>query len=381
MNKFHKILLIMVSAFLVMMMPVCDAEAAGGQPGEKVTVTFTFNDIRGIDGNFTFSNSDLFSEIVYSSSFPETRFNNNKVFYSTTEAGTKSGTISVIVTIKENASAGDSCTITLENINLTDANTNSVSGGSRSETVTVGTTSSGGNQVVVNTPVPGNSNAGTVNTTPVPGSSGTSSTSRVDYSELKKQIEIAGAVKTEGCTKASKDAFATALANAKNALSSYSQSEVDAAATALKNAINGMEKMDYSSLKAAIESATVFTDTEEAASLIKQLLVALNNATLLLESDDQAAVDAATAEINSILEQLQEALSGGKITFNPTEEKEPEGDYCNIKSHKVWPILFFISLAANIVLVVLFVLTFKKRKALPGADTPLVDYDIDDDNF
>ena len=53
--------------------------------------------------------------------------------------------------------------------------------------------------------------------------------------------------------------------------------------------------------------------------------------------------------------------------------------FCNISIHKVWPILFFISLAANVVLVVVLVKKNGTKKKNQVDNTPLVDYDISDD--
>ena len=59
-------------------------------------------------------------------------------------------------------------------------------------------------------------------------------------------------------------------------------------------------------------------------------------------------------------------------------EVEPSDDYCNIKIHYVWPILFFISLALNLGFIALIVVYVVRRKKNQTDDTPLVDYDIDD---
>ena len=83
----------------------------------------------------------------------------------------------------------------------------------------------------------------------------------------------------------------------------------------------------------------------------------------MLGSDDQAQVDAAAKQINDLIEQL----AGGN------------GKFCNISIHKVWPILFFISLAANVVLVVVLVKKNGTKKKNQVDNTPLVDYDISDD--
>ena len=60
-------------------------------------------------------------------------------------------------------------------------------------------------------------------------------------------------------------------------------------------------------------------------------------------------------------------------------EVPPKGEYCNIPMHKVWPVLFFVSLAVNVALIVLIIVYISKKKKNQKDNTPLVDYDIADD--
>ena len=60
-------------------------------------------------------------------------------------------------------------------------------------------------------------------------------------------------------------------------------------------------------------------------------------------------------------------------------EVAPKGEYCNIPMHKVWPVLFFVSLAVNVALIVLIIVYISKKKKNQKDNTPLVDYDIADD--
>ena len=89
------------------------------------------------------------------------------------------------------------------------------------------------------------------------------------------------------------------------------------------------------------------------------------------------------AEIEGIIKEIKEDCPNcGKteVVEKIVEvEKLPEGDYCNIKIHKLWPILFFISLGINLVLAGLIIGFLLKRKKNREDDTPLVDYDIEDD--
>ena len=122
-------------------------------------------------------------------------------------------------------------------------------------------------------------------------------------------------------------------------------------------------KVDYSKLVEAIAKAKDMGKDNEVNSLWLALLDALNNGNNMLTSSDQSQVDAAAKQINELIEQLMG-------TDNKT---------CGITIHKVWPILFFISLAANVVLVVILVNKFNGKKKNRVDTTPLVDYDISDD--
>ena len=57
----------------------------------------------------------------------------------------------------------------------------------------------------------------------------------------------------------------------------------------------------------------------------------------------------------------------------------PEGDYCNVSGHKLWPVLFFVSLAISLMLGAIIAVYLIKRKKLRKDDTPIVDYNIEDD--
>ena len=75
------------------------------------------------------------------------------------------------------------------------------------------------------------------------------------------------------------------------------------------------------------------------------------------------AVDAATDNILRIIDELKKAIEEAKkqnvVTVPGTCEHH--GPFCNIKIHKLWPILFFISLFVNIVLVVVIIVKKKKK--------------------
>ena len=206
----------------------------------------------------------------------------------------------------------------------------------------------------------------------------------VDYTELKKQIGIAESLVQGDYTAESWAKLAYALAAAKNALYSEDQGVVDDAAEALADAIAALVKMDYSKLEAAMASGEELAANDKVGNLWFELFKAIQEGVKLIGSGDQEAVDACTAKILDLIEQLKAALA--ETGAEPEEiikevivEKDPEGDYCNITMHRIWPILFFISLALNIVFIVVIVVAVIRRKKNAKDDTPLVNYDIGDD--
>ena len=213
----------------------------------------------------------------------------------------------------------------------------------------------------------------------------TKPSTKIDYTELNKQIDIAKGLDEKLYTDESWAALEAALKDAKAKKSSKSQSAVDAAAEALKNAIAALVEMDYSALTGALEQAEKLGDNDALAELFRQLCEAVAEGKELLNSGDQAAVNASAAKILDILAQIaekMEQMGQSEIVEVPVEvEKEvlPSGEYCNIPMHKVWPILFWISLALNAGFILFFVIYFARKKKNRTDNTPLVDYDISDD--
>lgn len=124
-------------------------------------------------------------------------------------------------------------------------------------------------------------------------------------------------------------------------------------------------EVDFSALDAAVNSAKALGEGNKLNSLWLALADALERVDALRESGDQDAVNALAEEINLLVQQILEASN--------------TAESCNIKSHKVWPILFFISFAVNIVLAVVIAKTVGAKKRSRRDSTPLVDYDISDD--
>lgn len=169
-----------------------------------------------------------------------------------------------------------------------------------------------------------------------------------------------------------------ALAKAETALNATSQAEIDAAAAALAEAIKNLVALDYKPLLDAIEATESFLSSDALGGKLATLLEALEQANALLgNARDQESINAAAAALADALTDLENALKDLLGKYDVVEV-EPSGEYCNISIHYVWPILFFISLALNLVFAGVAVYLFRRKKR-ESDDTPLVDYDIGDD--
>lgn len=336
-----KIIATVIAVVLVLTVTMVMASAADYtvKPGGSVDVTLVKN-VEGLDGSVSFSGG---GSVRYSAS--EGTVENGK--YAMGGNGTK--TVTATVTAPSGASVGDVYTVSFS-FRTYDIDGNLADTGSVSYTVEVVSGGSSG----------GNSGSSGGSSSSGSGSSGPAV--KVDLSKLQELIDKASNLKKDGYTADSWNKMVDALTKAQAALSSTNQDEIDAAAKALGDALNGLVKMDYSKLLDAIARAKELGKDNEVNSLWLALLDALTNGNLMLASDDQAQVDAAAKQINDLIEQL---LDGSK--------------FCNISIHKVWPILFFISLAANVVLVVVLVKKNGTKKKNQVDNTPLVDYDISDD--
>lgn len=336
-----KIIATVIAVVLVLTVSMVMASAADYtvKPGGSVDVTLVKN-VEGLDGSVSFSGG---GSVRYSAS--EGTVENGK--YAMGGNGTK--TVTATVTAPSGASVGDVYTVSFS-FRTYDIDGNLADTGSVSYTVEVVSGGSSG----------GNSGSSGGSSSSGSGSSGPAV--KVDLSKLQELIDKASNLKKDGYTADSWNKMVDALTKAQAALSSTNQDEIDAAAKALGDALNGLVKMDYSKLLDAIARAKELGKDNEVNSLWLALLDALTNGNLMLASDDQAQVDAAAKQINDLIEQL---LDGSK--------------FCNISIHKVWPILFFISLAANVVLVVVLVKKNGTKKKNQVDNTPLVDYDISDD--
>lgn len=209
--------------------------------------------------------------------------------------------------------------------------------------------------------------------------------STLDDNALKQQIGLVNGLNRTDYTVESWQMVATAMTEAEEALVSESQNLVDEALENLKAAVGSLIKVDYSGLDRALLAVDEFAKTDAYGGLWETLADAIQRGHEALASGEQTAVDVATQEILALLDQM-EAIDADRetpdvIVQEVQVEVPPTSEYCNIPQHRVWPVIACISLAINAcLLAVIGVYVFKKRKTQRD-DTPLVDYDIDDDTF
>lgn len=207
----------------------------------------------------------------------------------------------------------------------------------------------------------------------------------LDDAGLMKQIAIANGLNQADYTTESWQVLTEALSEANRALKGSDQKRADAAEDALRQAVASLVRVDFTALENALVSADALMQAGEMNALWGELMDAVAAGKEARNSGDQAAADAAAQKINEIIARLEAMLQSGEGPGVVVQEVEvevpPTDDYCNIPSHRLWPVLFFVSLALNIAAAAVIVIYISRKKRTQRDDTPLVDYDIDDDNF
>jgi tetratricopeptide (TPR) repeat protein len=206
---------------------------------------------------------------------------------------------------------------------------------------------------------------------------------KLNFDELNKQIGIAEGLKAKDYAKKGWAEMQNALATARKMRNSKMQPEIDAAATELKDAIAALTKMDYSALSDSLDAISDFIKDNKFLNLWDDSQKLINDAKDALTSRDQKTVDSFAQKIAELLTNLKKAINDAAGLESVVVEKpvpvEPTDDYCNIKMHTVWIVLFWISFAINIALGALIAMYYLSKKKSTSDDTPLVDYDITDD--
>ncbi|MBQ7035789.1 MAG: hypothetical protein IJN34_08645, partial [Clostridia bacterium] len=132
-----------------------------------------------------------------------------------------------------------------------------------------------------------------------------------------------------------------------------------------------------------IKDAKEFLEKDELKALSDKLAAAIKDAESALKSGNQEKIAAASAALKDALAaykaKLEELGKGELIGVDTPVEVPPSDDYCNIWLHKLWLILLIVSFIINLGFAGLTVYYFMRRKQNLTDDTPLVDYEIDDD--
>ncbi|MBQ3869718.1 MAG: hypothetical protein II777_04150 [Clostridia bacterium] len=378
MKTLRKIIVCLLVLAITAAMSVTVYGAIEAEAGKSVTVTFTVEDVYGVDGYFEFSNRSLFKSIKYSYSGKISGdISNDKIFlYGSNEVDVK---ITVTASIAKNAKVGSSCDIKLT-YEKSDVN------GSMSDWMEMTKT------VKVKAAPPPDTEPPTTAApvTEPPETEPPVTEPKIDYTELLRQIEIATSLIEFDYTTESWARVAAALEKAKELLESKSQSEVDNGARELADAISALVRVNYGALRKAVERAKGLDEACAHGNLWFKLTGLLAQADKILvegEERDQAKADELAAKINETVDEiLRDYANHSKETqivkeFITVEVPiEPTDPYCNIPMHKVWPVLFFIALGIILILTALYFIFFMKRRTNRKDDMPIVDYDIADDD-
>ncbi len=377
MKTCKKALAFLVAIFLIAVMVVpAAAQTANEQvyAGESVTVYFTYKDSYSLDGQFTVTDAKGIIEGTPDYRISERdgmlggQISGNKCFlYDTSDpAVAHDVVVCAVLNLKSTAAVGDTCTISFAYNQGTEGTGMNVASGTDTATVEI-----------IKRPEEQKPEEGDKPVTP------STPSKKVDRTELSRQIAIAEGLNEKDYTAESWQTLRDAMKEAKNRMTSGNQDAVDAAAKQLAAAIAALRRVDYTQLQAALDSIKALGDSEEFGDLLTQLMHAMYEGEKLLESNDQTAIDAATAKIKDLVEKVRALLEDMKKVENVVEkvpvEVEPQSPYCNVKLHPVWPIIAIVSLILNAASVAVIVMYYIKKKKSQVDNTPLVDYDISDD--
>lgn len=418
MKKVNKFLALLLALALIGgVIPSASAANVTVAPGGTTTVSFAVDGAYGLDGTFSFSDSSFITGVSYSDNGAmDGGISGGSAFY----YGSASSALVIYVTVQVSADAvdGQVCQITFtyetsdENGNMSDWKTSSCTVEvdiPNPEETTESTTAPTTGPTEPERPTetnPGEEDptepddtepeetepaeteepdetepqAPTNPNTP----DGPDSAGRVDYTELNRQIDLAENLNESQYTADSWAELEEALEDARDARYSDDQSWVDSCARALKNARDELVVMDSARLQNAIDTAEALLERDAASEKWQALRAALENAIAQAGSGDQSAVDEAHAMLSAAIQQVEQVLQEQdaqvkEVIKEVVVEVEPQGDYCNVASHHIWPIAFFVSLAVNMVCIALIVVYMIRRKKNQTDATPMVDYDIDDD--
>lgn len=345
--------------------------------GEKASIEFYVNTY-ACGGSISWDNDGLFSDLKIAESTGTIDLGTKEFNFHSVNEDLKGFTLSG--TVKSSAKVGDKCEFT-------------VTYGKTVDPFSVPPTREDGlvKKIVVevikkDTPTT-SSTTGTTQKPSTPTKRPTSATQKpgtnLNKAELNRQISIAESLIKTDYTYDSWAVMESALKTARAALYATTQREIDQAALALKNAIAALVKIDGAALRELLAMVREFLAEDDLASIWGELLAAIEEAEAALVSGDQARINAAYDALKAAFEAFKAkiaALGEDKIVIQEVEKAAECDEACHKWStHLLWLILLIISAVLNVGFAVLVILYFIKRKKNAADNTPLVDYNINDD--
>lgn len=378
MKRLNKILILVLALTIAFSALCISASAADTKAGESGSITFTFANVYGVDGAITADAGVTITNVT--SNVQDAACVNNKVFiYSASQT-----TIEVIVyyTVDANATVGSAFAVNFDGstYGLNDQVGTIVK---NTDYVTVAAQSSGSTIIVP----------------------------KADTTALEEQIAIAEALNAVDYTEESWATVQAALDAGKRLLNSFSQTAVNNATAKLKDAIAALVKLDRAALIDAMNKADALFNKNADSKLWKDLHDAVVNGGELMTSRTQADIDAGVTALLNAIKAVEALLNKApetvikevpvEVTKIVTETVEVEKVVTEIVevevpkeiikevpvevpgeegSNLVWIILLIISIVINVALAVLVVLYFIKKKNNQKDNTPLVNYNIEEDD-
>ena len=275
--------------------------------GQIVTLKYNYSGIAGINGTFTYSNSNVFSNVKFQiDGLVLGEYNASKntfAYFGTNEVNC---TITLKLTVSSGVKIGDKCTVTL-----------------KYETT-------GADGMAPSVP---DYKYDTATITVV---------EKIDSSALRSLIEQAEGLKKSLYTTNTWANLETALNNAKSALNNATtQSEINVAAQSLRDAINNLEKLpNYTELEKQIKIAEALKKEDYTDKTWGVLSVALEAAKTARNYKNQTDIDTATKNLKNAIAGLV-SIYEGKLKFDELNrqiaiaEGLSENDY-DVKS---WDVL------------------------------------------
>ena len=399
-----------------------DTQVIEAAAGETIKIKFSEDNCYGVSGAIEYSNRNLFSSLTPGGTTSYGKITENAFILSSADKVT----CEVILTVKisEDAKVGDTCVVSFADCELVENNEDFTGRSGYTKAVTV---------KVVKKETP--SSSSTTKTEPSktepsktepsktepsktqpsktepsktqpsktqpsktqpsklptrPGYTGTTNAS-LDYTRLIELINIAESLNERDWTKDSWAELQSALDYAFDVLyNATTQKEIDDAADALAEAIDRLVPIDGAALRDLIQEILDWLEKNDKEGVFADLYAALVQAKDALESGDQQAIIDAYEVLLEAFNNLKlkwPELFGEKEVPAEVEVEECE-ETCHVWHGKFWKtklghtllvILLIISAVINLAFIALLIWYLIKRKKKAEDNTPLVDYNINDD--